>query len=218
MPRERREFDRRSGVKDPSLIVIACEGEKTEQDYFNSISELCDELGSRLQLKVLPPREEGHSAPRHVLDQMDKYKKEFGIKVNDELCLVIDRDKQSWTEATISEVAQFCHAKQYILALSNPCFELWLLIHHYDVMLLGEDENRSILRNKNGYMKSKLRDVIGQYNPSSINIHDFWGVTEIAIDRAKRLDVNPAERWPNEIGSRVYIIMEKIRQSINNQL
>lgn len=58
MPRERREFDRRSGVKDPSLIVIACEGEKTEQDYFNSISELCDELGSRLQLKVLPPREE----------------------------------------------------------------------------------------------------------------------------------------------------------------
>ncbi|EFB3671223.1 RloB domain-containing protein, partial [Escherichia coli] len=26
------------------------------------------------------------------------------------------------------------------------------------------------------------------------------------------------ERWPNEIGSRVYIIMEKIRQSINNQL
>ncbi|EFE3333458.1 RloB domain-containing protein, partial [Escherichia coli] len=132
--------------------------------------------------------------------------------------LVIDRDKQSWTEATISEVAQFCHAKQYILALSNPCFELWLLIHHYDVMLLGEDEKRSILRNKNGYMKSKLRDVIGQYNPSSINIHDFWGVTEIAIDRAKRLDVNPAERWPNEIGSRVYIIMEKIRQSINNQL
>lgn len=63
-------------------------------------------------------------------------------------------------------------------------------------------------------MKSKLRDVIGQYNPSSINIHDFWGVTEIAIDRAKRLDVNPAERWPNEIGSRVYIIMEKIRHQL----
>ena len=62
--------------------------------------------------------------------------------MNDELCLVIDRDKQSWTEATISEVAQFCHAKQYILALSNPCFELWLLIHHYDVMLLSEDEKK----------------------------------------------------------------------------
>lgn len=51
MPRERREFDRRSGVKDPSLIVIACEGEKTEQDYFNSISELCDELDHVYNLK-----------------------------------------------------------------------------------------------------------------------------------------------------------------------
>lgn len=215
MPRERREFDRRSGVKDPSLIVIACEGEKTEQDYFNQISELCDELGSRLQLKVLPPRKEGHSAPRHVLDQMDKYKKEFGIKVDDELCLVIDRDKQSWTEATISEVAQCCHAKKYILALSNPCFELWLLIHHCDVAILGDAEKGNILRNRGGYMKNKLREVVGQYNPSSIDINDFWRLTEIAIDRARRLDVNPDDRWPNEIGSRVYIIIDKIRQSIN---
>ncbi len=40
MPRERREFDRRSGVKDPSLIVIACEGEKTEQQYIISFQSL----------------------------------------------------------------------------------------------------------------------------------------------------------------------------------
>ncbi len=31
MSRERRNFNRLSGIKDPSLIVIACEGEKTEQ-------------------------------------------------------------------------------------------------------------------------------------------------------------------------------------------
>ncbi|MEI7188393.1 RloB family protein [Dickeya dianthicola] len=217
MPRERRKFDRISGVKNPSLIVIACEGEKTEQQYFSSISERCNELGSRLQLKILEPRQEGYSAPKYVLDQMDKYRKDFGINKHDELCLVIDRDEQAWAEAAISEVAQHCHAKQYVLALSNPCFELWLLIHYCDISTIDDQEKNSILRNKNGFMKKKIREVIGEYNSSSINIDHFWDLTRTAIDRAKNLDINPSERWPNEIGSRVYIIMEKIIESFNNQ-
>ncbi|MEN3753439.1 RloB family protein [Mangrovibacter sp. SLW1] len=147
---------------------------------------------------------------------MDQYKKDCGINTHDDLCLVIDRDKQSWTEAAISELAQHCHAKKYILALSNPCFEIWLLIHYCDISTIDELEKDKIRRNRKGYMKNKLREIIGTYNPSAVNIDDFWGLTETAINRAKALDPNPAERWPNEIGSRVYILMEKIKRAIDN--
>ncbi|MEN3753438.1 hypothetical protein ABC733_14605 [Mangrovibacter sp. SLW1] len=41
MPREKRDFNRISGVKDPSLIVIACEGEKQNNNisivYLNGV-------------------------------------------------------------------------------------------------------------------------------------------------------------------------------------
>ncbi|WP_448217621.1 hypothetical protein [Endozoicomonas sp. 2B-B] len=78
MARESRSFTRISGVRDPSLIVIACEGAATEPVYFRGVADKSDALGSRLKLKVLPPREANLSAPKYVLQQMNTYKKEFG--------------------------------------------------------------------------------------------------------------------------------------------
>ncbi|WP_422451098.1 MULTISPECIES: hypothetical protein [unclassified Endozoicomonas] len=75
MAREPRPFTRIRGVRDPSLIVIACEGAATEPVYFQGVADKSDALGSRLKLKVLPPREGNLSAPRYVLQQMNTYKK-----------------------------------------------------------------------------------------------------------------------------------------------
>ncbi len=145
---------------------------------------------------------------------MDNYRKEFGINSYDELCLVIDRDKQSWSEGHISDIARHCSAKKYLLAVSNPSFELWLLLHHLDISSATERDKELVLENKRGYMKRKIREVIGSYNPARIDIHDFWEITNIAIERARNLDTNPEERWPNSIGSRIYILLNKILDSI----
>lgn len=210
MPRERRNFDRITGVRDPSLIVIAMEGAETEPQYFNAVSKLAEDNKSRLKLKVLPKRDNAVSAAKYVLAQMDDYKKEFGIKKTDELCLVIDRDAQSLKEANLADVAQQCATKQYLLALSNPCFELWLLLHHLDVSAESKEVKQSLLENKKKFAKTKLRQVMGSYNPANLNLDDFWLQTRVAIERAKALDSSPKDRWPNEIGSRVYLIMDKV--------
>ena len=47
MPREPRPFTRIKGVRDPSLIVIACEGAATEPVYFRGVADKSDALGSR---------------------------------------------------------------------------------------------------------------------------------------------------------------------------
>jgi hypothetical protein len=201
MPREARNFTRISGTKDPSLIIIAMEGARTEQDYFAGVNDKCEENQSRLKFKLLPPRVNTVSAPKYVLAQMDEYKKEFGINKDDELCLVIDRDRQSWGEAALADIAQQCDAKQYLLALSNPCFELWLILHHLDVANSDQEIKSNLLDNRNQYSKQKLRELLGGYNPSNLQIDDFWADTAIAIERAKNLDIEPKNRWPNDLGT-----------------
>ncbi len=210
MPRERRPFHRITGVRDPSLIVIACEGAATEPVYFEGVSIKCQTLGSRLKLKILPARKGNLSAPKHVLNQMDSYRNEFSLKTHDELCLVIDRDPQSWEEDAIAHVAQECSHKEYLLALSNPAFDLWLLLHHQDVALLPPAERDVLFANKNSAIKKALKKHVRGYSSSAPDIEQFWGHTEQAIERAQRLDIDPQSRWPNALGTRVYLILEKI--------
>lgn len=210
MPRVKRDFNRISGVRDPSLIVIACEGEVTELRYFEGVKDKLDEIQSKLKIEPLPARENNLSSPSHVLAQMNAYKKQYGLGKDDELCLVIDRDKQSWEESEIAMVAKECSQKEYLLALSNPCFELWLLLHHQDVATQSEELKQRILENRSQFIKSHLSIVMGGFNTSNMNIDRFWNQTESAIERARILDVDPSDRWPNGLATRVYLIMEKV--------
>jgi len=149
-----------------------------------------------------------------VLDQLNQYKKEFGLNVHDELCMVIDRDKQSWTEAELATVAQKCAQKQFLLALSNPAFELWLILHFKDLDTSSDGEKAKFLENKNQCLKKELKNLLSGFNPSHLNFDDFWQHINLAIQRAERLDTEPQDRWPNQLGSRVYLLMKKIMLSM----
>ncbi len=214
MARERRDFNRISGIRDPSLIVIATEGEKTEQQYFAGLKQTCTN-SSKIQLEILPPRLAGNSSPKHVLDQLSQYKNEYGLNKYDELCMVIDRDKQSWTEAELSTVAQKCAQKQFLLALSNPAFEFWLLLHIKDIDTYTDEEKIQLLENKNQYLKKEIKALLAGFNPSNLKFDQFWQHIPLAIQRAEALDTLPQDRWPNELGSRVYLLMKKIMLAID---
>lgn len=214
MARQRRNFDRISGVRNPSVIIVATEGRVTEPQYFYGVIDKLEERGSQLRLTLIPPGEDNKSSPKHVLDRLDNYTKEYGLDDDDDLFLVIDRDR--WQPQELSVVAQDCANKGYSLCLSNPCFELWLYLHHVDIVSLPENEQLALLENKShprqnrSYIKAKLSDVSGGFNSAKIRIDDFWSLTDTAIERAKELEQNPKARWPNGLGTRVYILMEKV--------
>lgn len=213
-----RRFDRISGVRNPDLIVIACEGEVTEQRYFNQVVEQCGVLGSQLKIEVLPKREGHQSSPKAVLAQMDAYRKEYGIKPSDDLCLVIDRDKQSWGDDAMAEVAKACGQKGYLLAVSNPCFELWLILHYDDLSQRSIDEQATLLANKNNLLKQQIGKLSHGVLPPFLPVEVFVRLTQQAIEHAQRLDQSPHERWPNGLATRVYLIMQKIMNSIQASL
>ena len=43
--------------------------------------------------------------------------------------MVVDRDKDSFTEEQYDKVVEFCKKNNVSLYVSNPSFELWLYMH-----------------------------------------------------------------------------------------
>lgn len=83
----------KKAFRDATLFYIACEGEKTEFQYFN-FSFL---RNSRIQLHVIPAHD-GRSAPTHVLENLKVYLKSKTVSSSDRLWLVIDKDR--WPAST----------------------------------------------------------------------------------------------------------------------
>ena len=120
------------------FFVIASEGADTERIYFEALQEFVANQGINIRIKIEFLKREteavrSRSAHLDVLRQLDTYKRKFEIKPQDELWLVADRDRQSTKLHNLAAVAQQCEQKGYGLAISNPCFELWLLLHCKDV-------------------------------------------------------------------------------------
>lgn len=213
MGRIKRDFKRPENKKSANLIVIATEGRRTERIYFE---ELAREFDSKNVHVEIIEKLDNNSSPDKVLEQLDSFAEQFNLDEEDELWMVIDRDYQSWEIDMIKSVAQICYQKKgYYLALSNPAFELWLILHIVDCSTLSNQEKKDLFRNSKvtrhkTYSKKMLSDLIGGFNESKYNPSTFIPKVEDAIRNAIKIDTNPKTRWPNYLGTRVY----KLAQSI----
>jgi len=218
MGRVKRNFKRPENKRSAKLIVIATEGRKTERIYFEALAENFD--STRVHVEIIEKLDD-NSSPDAVLEQLNSFADEFNLDENDELWMVIDRDYQSWETEMIKSVAQICHQKRgYYLAVSNPAFELWLLLHLVDCSKLSQQEkedlfkNAKVNRNKT-YSKKMLSDLLDGFNEAKYDADNFVPNVEEAIKNAITLDVNPRTRWPNYLGTRVYKLVQNIISSAN---
>lgn len=207
--------ERREAFRDARLIVIASEGKDTERIYFKALAK--EYTNPRVHVHILERSEDeqNNSSPEHVLKQLNDYKGHYELESDDELWLVVDRDR--WTEAMLSRVATECAQDNFMhVALSNPCIELWLLLHLVDATLLTSEEaqlwmeNRRKSKNADPYLKVRLRQEMGSYHESSYDAKMLIEHVDVAIARAEALDKNPADRWPQTLGTRVYLLAESV--------
>lgn len=211
--------ERREAFRDARLIVIASEGKDTERIYFKALAK--EYTNPRVHVHILKRSEDekNNSSPEHVLEQLNEYKCQYELEADDELWLVTDKDH--WTEAMLSRVATECMQDVSMhMALSNPCFELWLLLHLVDVASLTPEEQRLWIENRrkskssNPYLKVLLRQKMGSYHESAYDVLTLIQHVEVAIERAMLLDKNPADRWPQTLGTRVYLLAESVMNRI----
>ncbi len=185
--------------RDDRLFVIATEDTHASEKYFDIFRN------PRIKLMFLPTRD-CHSAPEHVFQRLGVFLEEFQTMDDDEFWLMLDTDH--WVERNkISDFKQLCAEagqKGYQLAISNPCFETWLLLHVTDI---GKDEQFKRCQE----VVQRLKDILGEYSKRTIDPKHFSTKTAaIAVARAEELDDPPTDRWPQKTGSHVYKVVKKL--------
>lgn len=203
---------RRSGNRDSRLIVVATEGTVTEKRYFDGITDQENFRDSRIHVEILP-RLDSHTDPSGTLRLLDSFKDTYELKLTDELWLVIDVDR--WGPKKLNEIARLCKQKTYKLAISNPCFELWLLLHFQDISVYTIEEQKRILANpkinqNRSLIESELVRLLNGYSKTQFDVRSFVPYVGDAVTRAKLLDTNPRHRWPNKLGTRVFRLIDSI--------
>lgn len=191
--------ERKNLNRDASLIVIATEGRETEKIYFESF---CFK-SSRVHLKVLPSSD-NKSAPNHVHSRIKEFCNNLQLKEDkDQFWIVLDKDR--WKEVNLTLIqSEIRRIKRYNLrlAISNPCFEIWLYLHICDI--------NSRLSNCKA-AERMLRKELGVYNKSNPDMSIFCPRVDAAINRAENLDTNKKSPWPLNPGSRIYMLIKEIK-------
>lgn len=107
--------------------LIVCEGTKTEPYYFR---ELLDDLHIRPQVVRIAPND-GASPDRVVDHALSLYEEDATAgDAYDMVYCVFDRDKHTTFDAAVQRTKDLNAARKPFFAItSNPCFEVWLLLH-----------------------------------------------------------------------------------------
>jgi len=112
-----------------------------------------------------------------------------------------------WGARKLSSVCSQARQKGYNLAISNPCFEVWLTLHFEDI----NSQDRTC-----DNFKARLRTVLGSYNGSNLDISAYRDNIENAVNRAKNLHQNSQQSWPPTLGTHVYRLVEIVLESLGS--
>jgi hypothetical protein len=189
-------LDRQHDRRDARLFVIATEGAVTEKKYFEMFGN------SRIKVKVLETGSDNKSAPKYVFDRLNLFKEQFDLDEDDMLWLVIDVDR--WNkDGELSQICSEAKQKSYHLAVSNPCFEVWLCLHFGDL----DPEDRTCKQ-----FKSSLGKILGSCNSSNLDLSPYQPYLADAVARAKILHSDLQQNWPPTLGTHVYRLVEILLQ------
>ena len=122
-------------------MFLIFEGTHTEFKYFEGIDNNKKSLGisNLIELIILEKSGdiEGYSHPKKLLELINAKKEELKNtdKYDEEIdsfVIVFDRDRDSFKNN--EDFIEFIRnaSKENILALTNPCFEIWLILHFSD--------------------------------------------------------------------------------------
>lgn len=218
MPREHKELVRPGGIKDAEkFFLLSFEGEKSEPKYFKDFrdSEYFNNSGL---IEIIPLRKTKNSGtnPIYVKRLLKEVKNDYNFKKTDEFWLIIDRDQwESIHKISFEDLYNDCRKESnFFIALSNPCFEIWLLLHLKDINEFDDKEQKKIYENsKTSSSKNYIDQVLGEISGRGYNKRPnpnvFLPNIKNAIERAKKLD-DRNDEYPSYLGSHVYKLVEKL--------
>jgi len=147
----------------------------------------------------------------HSAELIEEYIKNSEIVFDrsyDKVCIIVDRDKQSFKSDQYDYVREQCQKHQFNLYVSNPCFEFWLLLHYPDADKL---DKQAILENRRVTSKKKLTEkllsekLIG-YKKNLLNFECIKDKIDLAIEQEKSF-CEDIEELKTELGTNVGLLI-----------
>ena len=163
----RRRGPRRSG----DLVLVVCEGHKTEPQYFSEIQK----RWKIQRLRIAPTTDA--SSPKDVVERAVEYQRRFQRRMEvafDQVWCVFDHDAHGTFEKARDKAAK----AQIRVAYSIPCFEFWYLLHF-------EYTTRPFRNCRE--VESQLKQHIKRYTKASVDVTGLLPHIEEAIDNARRV-------------------------------
>lgn len=191
--------------KTKKIILMGTEGSnQTERKYFSSFNQLQNEY------RILFSKG-NNTDPVGVVNDLLKgaKKEELDLKHSDALACFIDVDFKSGREKELKEAIKLAKKKNVDLYLSNPCFEIWYLLH-FRYSTKSYCSNDEVIKELSAYIQdySKSKDVFEL----------IIGKLETAFKNAKKLEdyhfengtLDAIKKIPS---TEVYKIVDKIIQN-----
>lgn len=239
MPRVRNDYQRITlTLSEPrlKLYVIAAEGDKTEYNYFTTFKKHYQKQFRRTNLHVefleRPEEEAGQSGPRYVEHMIETFlanNPDYGFHNEyDEIWFILDTDEYKHRQHILLQLALMCREnKLFNLGLSNPSFELWLILHFINLdkpikPYLPNTEDQTIKQHiENIAVKLRAgacKQLLPHLHQNQQPLYERYiaRISE-AIPRAKQLgDCDPCSYgFPDAICTSVYKLFEHILNDIH---
>lgn len=99
-----------------------------------------------------------------LLNELRNYEKGF-----DKICLILDRDYRSFKDDQYNRVIEICNQNDFLLGITNPNFEFYLLLHINDAQSLEKEsliKNVNMANSKKKYCEYKLNELIRSFGTS----------------------------------------------------
>ncbi|WP_406838514.1 RloB family protein [Streptomyces sp. AHU1] len=169
-PRHESTLRRRPAYREelPSILVV-CGARNTEPDYVKGLLRAVDNRAVDVRVKICP--QDPVSVVRHAVGERTRARGHYS-----HTWCVLDVD--DFTH--LGEALRLARAEDIEIALSNPCFELWLLLHFRDHRASVDGFRqalRHLLPHHPGYSKTSDRFDFSHYR-------ETWPE---AVDRARAL-------------------------------
>lgn len=213
-----RSSDKVDQISPYTLYFILCEGAKTEYFYFEGLlSQMTsiDEKTVPKTIKLIPNarfidkvgKDRNNSAPKNLIKvALDTdFRKEQGIRETDKFVIVFDLDifaphrlgsqlPENSYEYLLDLASDGVGTSNIFFAVTNPCFELFLLLHHQDAYkkIIQPDMN-NIFQNdevstSHRYITRLFSTVYGFNSKSNKKIQGIAENFGTAIEEEKNLN------------------------------
>ncbi|MFE0531264.1 RloB family protein [Micromonospora parva] len=135
-------------------VVVFCEGKNSEPDYINGLKKLPEiAANTALNLEIHPEQGVPLTLVRMAVDRL-------ADPEVDECWCIFDVE---WPKnhPNLFDARQLAQAKGVGLVISNPCFEIWLILHHRDLTkFLSTAEAESMSRKLDGRAGKSIDSAI----------------------------------------------------------